>query len=107
MKSNRLLVSVPYALAVALVLISLLRRRPVTGPRESGGCFGRQQAVGGVAIAPDGALKNADEGAVRELQAARDADAQAGVRKTSNTMPSCARFLYAGWKRPSSSSKKR
>jgi hypothetical protein len=71
MKAHRLLVSVPYAIAGAVVFISLLGETPVTGPRTSGGCFGRQQAVGGIAIAPDGALKNADEGAIRELQAAR------------------------------------
>ncbi len=71
MKAHRLLVTVPYAFAGAVVFISLLGDTPVTSPRSSGGCFGRQQAVGGIAIAPDGALKNAEVGALRELQAAR------------------------------------
>jgi Protein of unknown function (DUF1598) len=71
MNAHRLLLSAPYALAGAVVVISLWGETPVAGPRESGGCIGRQQAVGGVSISPDGALKNADEGAIRELQAVR------------------------------------
>lgn len=63
----------PYLMVVLAVGIGLLADTPVARQPRSRGCFfGRMQSVGGVAIAPDGAVKQAGEADIEQLQRARE-----------------------------------